>query len=419
MKFLHVADIHLDSPLHGLERYEGAPVAQLRGATRQALGRVVDLAIAEEVAFVVIAGDIYDGDWKDYNTGLFFSAQMARLRDAAIPVWAISGNHDASSQLTKSLRPPDNVHFLPIRKAETVRLEDWGVAIHGQGFARRDVSEDLSAKYPAAVPGCFNIGLLHTSASGRPGHEPYAPCTLNGLRAKNYDYWALGHVHTREILHEDPFIVFPGNIQGRHIRETGSKGCTLVTVEGGRTASVEHRDTSVLRWVECRVDATGAADAESVIDRVRERLRAEMADSGDRPLAARVVVSGACEAHRALCADPERWIAEVRGAAAESGEAWIEKVKLQTSQQRDLQAVLCRDDPLAGLVRTIHELGAAGELPAELVGELEDLRRKLPKELCEGDALLALNTDEKRRSCLEDVRQMLLPRLLAMPEMEL
>ena len=130
MKFLHVADIHLDSPLHGLERYEGAPVSRLRGATRQALVRVVDLAISEEVAFVLIAGDLYDGDWKDYNTGLFFSAQMARLREARIKVWIISGNHDAASQLTRSLRPPDNVQLLPTRAPITVRLDEWGVAIH-------------------------------------------------------------------------------------------------------------------------------------------------------------------------------------------------------------------------------------------------------------------------------------------------
>ena len=419
MKFLHVADIHLDSPLHGLERYEGAPVAQLRGATRQALARVVDLAIQEEVAFVLVAGDLYDGDWKDYNTGLFFSAQMTRLREAGIRVWVISGNHDASSQLTKSLRPPDNVRFLSTRRPETVRLDDWDVAIHGQGFARRDVAEDLSAQYPAAVAGCFNIGLLHTSANGRPGHEPYAPCAVEGLRAKDYGYWALGHVHTREILHEDPFIVFPGNIQGRHVRETGSKGCTLVTVAGGRAVSAEHRDTSVLRWGECRVDASGAADAEGVVERVRARLRAEVEAGGGRTLAARVVVSGACEAHRSLCADPERWIAEVRNAAADLGEVWIEKVRLQTSQPRDLDALLCRDDPLARLVRTIHEFGAATELPGELLGELEDLRRKLPAELREGEGLRALGTADQRQRCLEDVRQLLLPRLLALPEMEL
>src|SRR6202011_3159455 len=137
-KFLHAADIHLDSPLKGLERYEGAPVEQIRKATRRALENLVQLAVMEKVDFVLIAGDLYDGDWKDYNTGLFFLAQMARLRSAEIKVFILSGNHDAANQLTKHLRPPENVRFLSDRKPETVRLDEIGVAIHGQGFAKRE-----------------------------------------------------------------------------------------------------------------------------------------------------------------------------------------------------------------------------------------------------------------------------------------
>ena len=103
-------------------------------------------------------------------------------------------------------------------------LEDLGLAVHGQGFAKREVTEDLSSAYPQADPHLFNIGLLHTCLDGKPGHEPYAPCTVDGLRSKGYQYWALGHVHNREVVSQDPWIVFPGNIQGRHARETGSQG---------------------------------------------------------------------------------------------------------------------------------------------------------------------------------------------------
>lgn len=416
MKFLHAADIHLDSPLRGLDRYEGAPVSQIRGATRQALTRLVDLALNEEVSFLLIAGDLYDGDWRDYNTGLFFNAQMARLRDAAIPVFVVSGNHDAASQLTKHLRAPENVRFLSDKKAETVCLDEIGVAIHGQGFATREVLENVSSKYPAAVPDFFNIGMLHTSATGRPGHDSYAPCTVDDLLARNYDYWALGHVHAREVLHERPFIVFPGNIQGRHIRETGAKGCTLVTVDNGRVVAVEHRDTDVLRWISCKIDAGGACDADSVIDLVRAKIQRELDGNHGLPLAIRVNIVGACEAHPVLCAEPEKWVAEVRNAATDLGEVWVEKVKLQTSHQQDLTAILCRDDPLARLVRTIHELEAKPDLLDEYLGELADLKRKLPAELRDGDELVAVRDAERRKQCLEDVRQLLLPRLLAIPE---
>ena len=224
MKFIHAADIHLDSALRGLERYEGAPVDEIRNATRRAFDNLIELAITEAVDFVLLAGDLYDGDWKDYNTGLYFVERMGRLREAGIRVYMVAGNHDAASQITKHLRVPDNVRLFATRSPERVVLDDLAVAIHGQGFANRAVTDDLSQAYAQGDPQLFNIGLLHTCLDGKPGHEPYAPCSIDGLRSKGYQYWALGHVHAREVVCRDPWIIFPGNIQGRHIRETGDVG---------------------------------------------------------------------------------------------------------------------------------------------------------------------------------------------------
>ncbi len=245
-KFIHTADIHLDSPLKGLEVHEDAPVEEIRGATRRALDNLIDLAIEEEVNFILIAGDLYDGDWKDYNTGLFFSARMGRLSKAGIKVFIVSGNHDAASQLTKTLPLPDNVTLFSSKKPQFRKLDDIGVIIHGQSYSYRAVTENLASQYPQYDSNYFNIGLLHTSLTGREGHENYAPCTLDDLKSKGYDYWALGHVHKREIISKDPWIVFPGNIQGRHIKETGAKGATLVTVEDGRIIKVEALELDVL-----------------------------------------------------------------------------------------------------------------------------------------------------------------------------
>src|SRR5262245_49868226 len=166
-KFIHAADIHLDSPLRGLEHYDGAPVAHIRGATRQALVNLVELALAEQVAFVLIAGDLYDGEWRDYNTGLFFAAQMSKLREVDIQVGIIAGNHDAASHMTRYLRLPDNVTMFAVHHPQTVYLKAWDVALHGQGFAKRAVTVDLSTAYPQPDPSLFNIGLLHTSLNGR------------------------------------------------------------------------------------------------------------------------------------------------------------------------------------------------------------------------------------------------------------
>ena len=221
--FLHAADIHLDSPLRGLSAYEGAPVDQFRNATREAFRNLVTRAIETRAAFIVIAGDLYDGDWPDFSTGLFLVKELERLNQAGIRAVVLFGNHDADNRITKSLPWPDNAYRFNHKKPETIVFEDLGVALHGQSFARMDVSENLAELYPAPVSGRLNIGVLHTALEGNARHATYAPCSLNQLRNHGYAYWALGHVHAHEVLSRDPWVVFPGNIQGRHIRETGAK----------------------------------------------------------------------------------------------------------------------------------------------------------------------------------------------------
>jgi DNA repair exonuclease SbcCD nuclease subunit len=418
LKFLHAADIHLDSPLRGLERYEGAPVEEIRSATRRAFENLVALAIEEEVAFVLLAGDLYDGDWKDYNTGLFFSAQMARLQEAGIRAFLIAGNHDAASQITKVLRPPAHVKVFSTKRPETEVLEDLGVAIHGQGFAHAAVSENLAAGYPAPVPHLFNIGLLHTSLDGRPGHDKYAPCTVDALRSRGYQYWALGHVHEREVVTDDPWIVFPGNVQGRHARETGAKGATLVTVDDRHRVRLEHRDLDVFRWAVCTVDLTEAATPGEVLDRVRTALDAELGHAQGRSLAVRLRLEGACPVHADLAGSSERWIEELRSVAHGFGEGalWIEKVLVRTRPAADLQADFDREDALGGLLRTLRDLETGDEELAALAASFAELRTKLPAELFADGEGLDPTDPERLRGLLGEVKDLLLARLLARPE---
>ncbi|MFH0810428.1 MAG: DNA repair exonuclease [Pseudomonadota bacterium] len=416
IKFIHAADVHLDSPLVGLARYPGAPVEAMRGATRQALRNLTELAVSEEVSFVLLAGDLYDGDWRDYNTGLFFASRMRGLAEAGIRVFAVAGNHDAASQMTRHLRLPQNVHLFSSREAETIDLPDLGVAVHGRSFPVRAVTEDLSADYPLALPHTFNIGLLHTCGEGRSGHDPYAPCSLSGLLSKGYDYWALGHVHQREVLHENPWVVFSGNIQGRHARETGAKGCTLVTVEDGRVTSVEHRELDVLRWSQCRVDASGADTGDDLLSRVTQALEAEQEAGGGRPLAVRLRISGPCRAHAELGSATEHWLNEIRAAAAElSGPRvfWLEEIILETQAATDLEAMLARDDALGSLLRGIDGWAMDEEnLRAEVLAELGSLRHKLPAELRLGDDAPDLTRPEGMSWARAGVKQLILARLL-------
>jgi exonuclease SbcD len=411
MKFLHAADIHLDSPLRGLERYECAPVEQIRGATRRAFENLVQHAIRERVDFLLIAGDLYDGDWPDYNTGLFFSRQMGRLREAGIPVFLIRGNHDAESRLTKELRLPENVRIFPTNEAGTHRLEDLGIAVHGRSFPTAAVTGNLAVSFPQAIPGHLNIGLLHTSATGFEGHENYAPCSIADLEMKRYDYWALGHVHVRtELKQGEPWIVFPGNLQGRHARESGPKGASLVTVDNGRIASIEHRSLDVVRWAQREIDVTGCGSVEEVISLTQCAFEEESDRAGERLLAVRILLRGACGAHARISAKPEQFLNQLRILANDLGGVWLEQARFETSSAPRSDASAGREDALR---RLLIEARVEWDNPAELMklaAELESLKRKLPSELL---AELRLDDPVRFRDLLAGAEQLLLPRLLA------
>ena len=420
MKFVHAADLHIDSPLRGLDKYEGAPVARLRAATRRALENLVALCIEEQAAFLLLAGDVFDGTWKDFSTGLFFASQMTRLREANVPVIIVRGNHDAASSIVKSLRLPDNVRELSHKRAETFELRDAGACVHGQSFSQRATTDDLAARYPDAVRGAFNIGLLHTCVDGREGHDPYAPTSLETMRAKGYDYWALGHVHAREVLSNEPWIVFPGNLQGRHARETGAKGASVVTVEGGSVTSVEHRALDVVRWEQVILDASEATDVFEVVDRARDALQKQGEACSDRLLAARLVIRGSTRANGVIRNDVEHFVAQLRAAAIDGlGDGvWLEKVAVETRSTFDLAQVREEAGAVGHLARRLATIKDDPKELAELVAVFAELDKKLPAELREGEGALVLGDPATLRAIVEDVEQTLLPRLLESPGRE-
>jgi DNA repair protein SbcD/Mre11 len=382
--FIHAADIHLDSPLAGLEQYDGAPAEKIRSATRDAFKKLVDTAIEKKVAFVIIAGDLYDGDWKDYNTGLFFANQMVRLQKEQIKVFLIRGNHDAASLITKELKLPKNVFEFSTKQPETFVIEELGVAIHGQGFATRSVEENLVKKYPNRKEGYLNIGILHTSATGREGHENYAPCSIEDMKEKGYDYWALGHIHFREVLHEkNPVILFPGNIQGRHIKETGDKGCTLVSIRDGIIQNLTHLSLDVLRWQICDVDAQLVQSLDELMEKAREALEQIYQEAEEKFLAVRFRIHGASKVHQELIVDKEHFINNVRALSSEVGlgDIWVEKVKIETTRLINIAELREQHTPLAIILDFIENVGTDEELLADILQEFEDIGQALPIEL--------------------------------------
>ena len=413
VKFIHAADVHLDSPLRGLSRYEGAPEDDIRNATRRALENLVSLAVEESVDFVLLAGDLYDGNWKDHNTGLFFSRQMSELRKADIKVFIVSGNHDAQSVITEELKLPDNVFQFSTKTPETKQLDEIGIAIHGQGFHTKAVTSDLSAHYPQAVPDVFNIGLLHTSVTGRDGHDNYAPCTVDGLVQRGYDYWALGHVHVQEQIAADIPIWFPGNIQGRHIRETGPKGCLLVNVNEVGTAGVEFRELDVFRWMKLDVDASKAVNSDDCLESFRALLPIVLEKGNGRSIAIRVNVFGESKVHEKLLSRPDSLLSDFRSVANDYGDGyiWIEKVEISTHADLKKVQPTFLEGPLEELTNIFNSFQTDEAVLAELTEELNPLLKKLPVELREGEDSLRFDKPDTIRAILKSIQPMLLARL--------
>jgi DNA repair exonuclease SbcCD nuclease subunit len=381
-RFIHTGDIHLDSPLKGLAGQEGAAAERIRTATRAAFANLVDLAIEEDVGFFVIAGDLYDGDWRDFQTGLFFVGQMGRLSKAGIPVFLLFGNHDAENQISRRLTLPDNVHRFSSRKPQTFRLKDLRVALHGQSFRDRDVTDNLVPAYPEPVEGAFNIGVLHTGLGGMGGHANYAPCSIDDLVNKGYDYWALAHVHQGQVLHENPHVVFCGNLQGRHVRETGPKGARLVTVEDGRVSAVSTVETDVVRWAHLRFGLEGSRSFADVVARVQAEIECAVVEAGSgRLLACRIELTGPTDLHDLVLSSREQLTAEARAAALALGEeaAWIERLVIGT--EPPLSASPSNSDEADALRAIVAETAADPAFHAQLEADLGELLRKLPHDV--------------------------------------
>ncbi|MBA3054763.1 MAG: DNA repair exonuclease [Sphingomonadales bacterium] len=364
---MHAADIHLDSPLHGLSRYEGLPVDEIRSATRAAFDNLVQCAVDEAVDFVVIAGDLFDGDWRDMGTGLYFAKAMGRLDQARIPAFLLAGNHDAASVFSRTVPWPPNVRLFNSRRPETHRLPEISVAVHGQSFSTPAVTDNLVLAYPPAEAHTFNIGMLHTALAGRQGHADYAPCSVDDLRSRGYDYWALGHVHEFEVVSTEPHVVFPGNVQGRTIRETGAKGAVLVDVADGEVTSVERVEFDVFRWAHLDVDCTNTR-----MDEVSDLLRSALvglhgSNASGRPLIARVTLTGETPDAGAVRNGAATLRDDVRAIASSiSPYLFVEKVRVEVTEPARTTWTVDED-----LNAMIHEAATDPELAGILGRDLE------------------------------------------------
>ncbi|CAH1662396.1 metallophosphoesterase family protein [Chelatococcus asaccharovorans] len=390
-RFVHTADIHLDSPLRSLALRDVELAELIGNATRRAFVRIVDLCLDEQVDALMIAGDLYDGDQTSMKTARFLAEQLRRLHEAGIRVFIIRGNHDAIARITKELVLPESVKLFSGR-AEAVEVDrapgGLPIVIHGLSFAQPHAPESLLGKYRPVVDGAVNIGMLHTSLGGAPGHDLYAPCSLAELQATGFDYWALGHVHRRSVVEERGAVVMPGMPQGRDINEAGAKSVTLVAIDDDRSVHIEQRNTSIAQFERVAVDATGLEDWRDLVAAVTRALEKERDAVRSEHLVARLQVTGATPLAWRLRRDVDLLKTEADQRASVIGASWVEKLEIACHLPG--QRVESSGDPLSELHRLIaDDILGSDAFQAELVGMAEELRAQLPQECRD-----AFGTDE-------------------------
>jgi DNA repair exonuclease SbcCD nuclease subunit len=378
-RFVHTADIHLDSPLATLALRDPELAELIGGATRKAFVAVIDLCLSEQVDALLIAGDLYDGEQTSMKTARFLADQLRRLDKAGIATFLIRGNHDAESRITRELTLPDSVKVFAGR-TEAVSLGRGGleVAVHGVSFAQKHAPENLLPKFRPPVPGSVNIGMLHTSLGGSPAHGLYAPCALGDLHGAGFDYWALGHIHQRFEERGRAAIVMPGNPQGRDINEAGPKSATLVAIADDRIIKIEQRLTSVAQFERVPIDLAGVDDRREALARIEKGLLTARTAAPSEHLVARLTLTGATPLAWRLRSDADMLAEESRAVSAAIGKTWIDKIELNcVAPHANESATL--SDPVAELRALMETEVAQSKAFQDALSEIaEELSRNLP-----------------------------------------
>ena len=384
-RFVHAADLHLDSPLRSLAMRDPDLAGLVGNATRQVLARIIDLCLDEQVDALLIAGDLYDGDQTSMKTARFLAEQLRRLDEAGIRTFVIRGNHDALSRITRELTLPPSVKLFGGR-AEAVAIPTGSleIAVHGMSFAQTQAPESLLPKFRPPVADAVNVGILHTSLGGAKGHSPYAPCAPADLHGSGFDYWALGHIHVRSVPRgagRAATVVMPGMPQGRDIGEAGPKSVTLVTVADDRGVTHDDHLTSVAQFERVAVDLGGVEEWRGALAAVEAALGARRDATRSEHLVARVEIVGTTPLAWRLRRDADVLLEDLRVRAQALGRTWLDTVALRVEAPEAPAGPAGSADPLVELRRLIHDdVLASAEFRSTLGEIVADLSKKLPGE---------------------------------------
>ena len=376
--FIHCADLHLDSPFEGLHAVSPTIANVLRDATFRSFENVIDIAIREKVDFLIIAGDVYDGADRSLRAQWRFHQALRHAVESGLQCFVAHGNHDPLSGWEAGLILPDGVHRFDGNNVECAFARRNGETlahIHGISYPSREIRENLALKFPTKEKNApFSIGLLHCNVGGYSEHDNYAPCNLDDLLKCDMDYWALGHVHTRQVLNEiEPYIIYPGNTQGRSVRETGERGCYFVKVDDTGTATAEFVPTDVVRWFIEEVSISGVDSVDVLIEILLGKKEEVRSKVGSCNSILRLHLIGRGDLHKNLRRSETEIISVLREGEEERRQfVWVESVQFNTRPAVDIQNRLQVEDFVGEFLKASESLRSDADVESAMHKLLSD-----------------------------------------------
>ncbi|MFS1512015.1 metallophosphoesterase family protein [Chengkuizengella sp. SCS-71B] len=420
-RFIHAADLHLDSPFKGYMSIPSKEITvYIKNSTFMALQAMVDLAIREKVQFMVLSGDIFDLADRSLRAQIRFQKEMLRLREHSIQVFIIHGNHDPEDGSRADLQWPENVHFFSSDQGEMIPVFDRNgqeiAHIYGISYPTKSVTSSLINKFNIQDVNQYNIALLHTNLDGNPNHDNYAPSQKEDLLKLAVNYWALGHIHTRQIVHEDPHIVYPGNIQGRSVRELGERGCYLVDVDGTSTTQLTFVSLEAIRWIHNKIEITNFQSEQDLKDAVDLQLKKLNGEKGNKPSIARFTFEGRGPLHyflnedmniKELLLDYQEYMIDT--VKDDGSFVWIESFKVNTNPKISKGQYMDDSHYLGDLLRiSQHLLNDSNELQAFK----EEALLSMKSHLKAGRYLRDMDTEQQRIEWLKTAEDLVLHLIL-------
>lgn len=382
-KFIHAADLHIESPYKGVSHMNEALGNALVEHGIRAYEKLIQTAIDEEIDFLLIAGDSFDSESGSLSAQYRFVRGLERLNSNNIPVYIICGNHDPLSSWSEHLQLPENVILFEadeVQQHSVVKENKTIAEVYGVSFGQKEEFNNLAKKFKRNDKTPFSIGLLHGTIAGNDAHTPYCKFEMDNLRASNLDYWALGHIHKREVLSaQNPTVVYPGNIQGRHFNETGEKGCSLVTVNQGKLVNHDFISLSDIVYEYRSLDVAGLESMSAFFNEINA-LKQELIENGKSYLV-RLQLSGKTALHSTFAKrnEMEQLVSDFNNENNyQTSFVYIDRFIPQTTPEIDLEVRKQSSDFIGDLIQRFEHYGkdkaSLEALKNNLLEELESTK---------------------------------------------